>query len=93
MRGKDNFQLQLHQKWRRKKPRPPLRTFSELCDELGVKRGVLSHLLGHAPNAPKPELVVQGHQSAHGRVSSNTWYEPVAFRAWFHSLNKQQEAA
>ena len=65
--------------------RQPLRTFKELCDELGIPRNRMTVLLGR-PDAPKPELKhVQG-------ASAATWYKPGAFRAWFAKLKAEGAA-
>ena len=59
--------------------RKPLRTFKELCDELGVSMSVMRGKLASCPNAPKPELKF---------YTKGSYYEPEAFRAWWKNLNE-----
>ena len=64
---------------------PPLRTFSELCEELGVTRHQMIHLFNrHSLKRPKPAL-------SHIRNDTvrNQWYEPVQFRQWFADIPQQ----
>lgn len=66
--------------------RPPLRTFTELCEELGEDRRHVQGVLGTHPNAPKPAL------RCYGQVLRNTWYEPVAFRKWWQLVQQERAA-
>lgn len=71
------------QRSRSGKTLPPLRSFKELCDELGVREKVMAGLLSRS-DAPKPAVF---HVS---RVAGrNSYFEPVAFKAWFASINKE----
>ena len=58
---------------------PPLRTFKELCEELGVPmRTVMGKL--KLEGAPKPVL---RHSTSQGNAA---WYEPKSFKKWWESL-------
>jgi hypothetical protein len=56
---------------------PPLRTFTELHEEFGVKRNVFSAAL-RDENAPKP-IMVKKNASA----GTNSWYNPIEVRKWW----------
>lgn len=55
----------------------PLRSFAELCDELGeVPRVVSGKLRSH--NAPKPKLI---HRS--NGAGQRSYYDPEEFKTWW----------
>lgn len=60
----------------------PLRTFTELCADLGVPERVVSGKL-RRKDAPKPKT---RHKSNSGGQQS--WYDPVEFKSWWHSLKE-----
>jgi hypothetical protein len=60
-------------------PRKPLRSFKELCAELGVSLPTMRGKLATHPNAPKPDLKFR---------SKGSYYEPEAFKAWWRSVNE-----
>lgn len=62
---------------------PPLRTFTELAEELGLSAGHFAKLLSD-PAAPKP--VLRSRSLSNGR---NTYYEPNEVRKWFKTLNRK----
>ena len=58
---------------------PPLRSFKELCEELGVPmRTVIGKL--KMKGAPKPRL---RHSTSRGNCS---WYEPKEFKKWWETV-------
>lgn len=61
--------------------RKPLRTATELAEELGVTLNTLSALMRHH-NGPPPAHKTQS------RNSKATWYDPQQVRAWFKALPK-----
>ena len=61
--------------------RPPLRTFKELCEELGVSERTMSGALSRA-DAPKPVL----NHSRSNRVHSNKWYDRAEFHRWWAAV-------
>lgn len=71
-----DFTRRVHNGGRRK----PLRTFKELCEELGVSMGQMKAYL-RRPDAPTPAIY------RHGQIK-NTWYKPEEFRAWFKKIKK-----
>lgn len=60
----------------------PMRSFAELCAELGVPPRVMSGKLLRK-DAPKPRVK---HRSNGGGQQS--WYDPDEFRSWWHSLKE-----
>jgi len=64
----------------------PLRSFRELCEELGVDHTRLVRLLGKHPG-PKPKI----NHSARAAVHANSWYDPLEVRAWWGSLTLEQK--
>jgi hypothetical protein len=58
----------------------PLRSFAELCDELGVPPRKVSGQL-RRKDAPKPKTK---HRSNSGGQQS--WYDPEEFKSWWRSL-------
>lgn len=60
----------------------PLRTFAELCADLGVPQRVVSGKL-RRKDAPKPKT---RHKSNGGGQQS--WYDPIEFKRWWHSLKE-----
>lgn len=60
----------------------PLRSFAELCAELGVQPRVMSGKLARK-DAPKPKTV---HKS--NGTGKQSWYDPVEFKSWWHSLKE-----
>ena len=65
--------------------RCPLRSVTELCEELGVTRRVMSGLLGRS-DAPTKVL-----RSA-SQFAVNSYFEPKAFRAWYANIDAEQFA-
>ena len=63
-------------------PRKPLRTFIEMAEEFGVPPAALRQLLWRK-SGPKPELKHVGNF-----VHSNVWYEPVAMRKWWKTVDR-----
>ena len=59
---------------------PPLRTFKELCEELGVPQRTMMGKL-KLEGAPKPAM---RQATSRGNAS---WYEPKAFKAWWAKQN------
>lgn len=55
----------------------PLRTFAELCQELGELERVVRGKL-RSTNAPKPKLV---HRS--NGAGQRSYYDPQEFKAWW----------
>lgn len=60
------------------KPHPPLRTFTELCEEFQIPWNHMVKLLG-LHNGPTPAI-------RHSGTFRNSWYEPKVFRSWLESL-------
>jgi hypothetical protein len=60
------------------KPLPPLRTFRELAEELGVPEGRLKGML-NGDGAPKPRI---SHRCGN---TYRSYYEPAEFRAWWRA--------
>jgi len=67
--------------WKQGKPvhHKPLRSFAELCEELGVSQAVMRGCM-NKPGAPKPKL-----QNLSTNTPSASWYDPDEFRAWWTS--------
>lgn len=61
----------------------PLRTLSEMADELGAKAQSICTASGIDTNAPKCKLV------SHTGGGTKKWYDPDEVRAWW----KQRKAA
>ena len=61
---------------------PPLRTFTELYEEFGVKRNVFSYALGEV-GAPKPIQVFKN-----ASAGTNSWYNPIEVRKWWSGRTK-----
>ena len=61
--------------------RKPLRTFVELCAELGVPQKTVMGRL-KMDGAPVPELK---HDTSRGKAA---WYEPIGFKKWWASLDQ-----
>lgn len=59
--------------------RPPLRTFKEVAEDLGIAPQRLSVLIKHH-NGPQPKI------RSKGVVASNNYYDPAEVRAWWNSL-------
>ena len=64
------------------KQHKPLRSFKELCEELGVCMQAMQYQL-RRKDAPKPVFIYMGRFTF-----QNSYYEPAAFKAWFTSINK-----
>lgn len=62
--------------------RKPLRSFAELCEELGVPPRKVSAQLGRQ-DAPKPKT---RHRSNSGGQQS--WYDPDEFKRWWKSIQE-----
>lgn len=58
--------------------RKPLRSFSEMADEFGLTPKQLSAAFLHARQRPLPAVVFVSKST-----TSNSWYDPQAFRAWW----------
>lgn len=58
----------------------PLRTFAELCADLGVPERTVSGKL-HRKDAPKPKLT---HRS--NGAGKRSYYDPAEFKAWWESI-------
>ncbi len=61
----------------------PMRSFAELCAELGVPPRVMSGKL-HRKDAPKPRVK---HRSNGGGQQS--WYDPIEFREWWKRVQEE----
>lgn len=59
-------------------PLPPLRTLTELAEEVGMSRQQLSMALRFSPVDVVPQVRIRTGDN--GRVA---WYEPVEFRRWW----------
>lgn len=67
--------------------RPPLRSFKELADDLGVTTNKLRTAIARAKiPPPKPVFVLNGNNTI-----GNTWYEPKAFIAWWKAEQELKE--
>lgn len=55
---------------------PPMRSFKELVDELGVEANVLANMLSKDPSAPKSIERGRG-------VTRNKWFRHSEFLAWY----------
>lgn len=71
----------MHTEGRRK----PLRSFKELCKELGVNSKSMAGFLGTF-NGPKAKL---NHRNG---VVRNMWFDPDEFRAWWKEVKLKMEA-
>lgn len=70
---------------RRGVKRPPLRTFCELAEHLGLKPQQLAGEMSTSPiKPPQPELRVESRAS----TSSRTYYIPGPFLAWWKAHNE-----
>ena len=58
----------------------PLRSFAELCADLGVPERTVSGKL-RRKDAPKPKL---SHRSNSG--GKRSYYDPAEFRAWWETV-------
>jgi hypothetical protein len=65
--------------------RKPLRTISELADELGVTVRTLTATFSHH-DGPKPKF-----RTGAKTATTNTWYDPGEVRAWWRNHNKEQK--
>jgi transposase len=61
-----------------------MRSFRELCEELGVSRYQMVGLMSAYPGCPAPAL-----QHKNPRAESNSWYNPAEFRRWFASIPRK----
>jgi hypothetical protein len=61
--------------------RPPLRTFSEVAEALGVTPNELRMAMSRHPGAPKPAINGQQHSAA-----KNNYYRLDQFRAWWKTV-------
>lgn len=64
-------------------PRKPLRTFKELCADLGEPERHVLGKLARDEGRPEPVLV---KRTRRGQAS---WYDPEQFRAWWGKANAQ----
>ena len=76
-----DWSKRIHTEGRRK----PLRSFQELCKELGVNSKVMAGYLGTF-NGPKAKL------NNRGGVVRNMWFDPDEFRAWWKEVKRKMEA-
>lgn len=60
---------------------PPLRTLREMADEFGISYQSLIATMKHFPGAPESTMKVRNNATG-----ENTWYEPVAMRRWWKSV-------
>ncbi len=60
----------------------PLRSFSELCADLGVPQRVVSGKL-RRKDAPKPKIKHRSYGSG-----QQSWYDPDEFKTWWHSIKE-----
>lgn len=58
--------------------RAPLRTCTELAEELGTSPGILAKLMNADPNGPRPAMDNRGKAN-----DQKVWYAPAAVRAWW----------
>lgn len=73
------MRLETYRSWNQREKKPPLRTVSELAEELGVKEAQLRFQLANDESAPK---CVLNHQ--HGaKVHSNRWFDRAAVLRWW----------
>lgn len=61
----------------------PLRSFNELCEELGVPAHILRGNLRRS-DAPQPKT---RHRSTSGGQQS--WYDPIEFREWWKRVQEE----
>jgi len=64
--------------------RKPLRSFKELCKEVGVGSKSMAGYLGTL-NGPKAKI------NSRGGVVKNMWYDPDEFRAWWKEVKRKME--
>ena len=76
-----DWSKRIHTEGRRK----PLRSFQELCKELGVNSKSMAGFLSTL-NGPKAKL---NHRSG---VVKNMWFDPDEFRAWWKEVKLKMEA-
>ena len=76
-----DWSKRIHTEGRRK----PLRSFQELCKELGVNSKAMAGYLGTF-NGPKAKL------NNRGGVVRNMWFDPDEFRAWWKEVKRKMEA-
>lgn len=65
--------------------RPPLRTFREMCEKLGVKENAMRLYMGR-DDAPKPEYISKG-------LKQNSWYKPREFAQWWRKVCEEKNEA
>jgi len=58
----------------------PLKNFHEICEMLNVKEGKVRQAM-MKNNSPKPKII---HKSK--TVNSNSWYDPIEFKAWWKTV-------
>lgn len=64
--------------------RPPLRTFKEMAEELGVHPNTVVRMIqSHPEGAPKPKLT---HRNSGFDQCRHTWYEREPFLKWWKSI-------
>ena len=79
---------QMWKEWHERKKgiapaRKPLRSYRELCAELGVDPIVMRGKLKR-PDAPKPVLSKQKLKA------NNSYYDPDIFRAWWKKVKEEE---
>lgn len=65
--------------------RKPLRSFKELCAELGIERKIMMGYMGTL-KGPKPVINGQTFKN------KNMWYDPDEFRAWWKGVKRKIES-
>ena len=68
-------------------PRKPLRTASEMAEELGVSHRHLVSAMNVDPTGPRPQL------KNGSRACPASWYEPGVARAWWRKRQDQAASA
>ena len=63
------------------KPKRPPRTVTEMADEFGITRNQLTYRLSASKVTPPTSFKT-------GSTHKNTWYDPVALRAWWKLDNE-----
>lgn len=64
--------------------RPPLRTFKEMAEELGVARqAIVREFRFHPEGAPSPTFT---HRNGDTPGSRHTWYNRADFLKWWKSI-------
>jgi len=72
----------------KRKALPPLRTFQEMAEEVGITPASLKSLMAHSVvETPKPRIV------SHSCLSvSKRYYDPKQMREWWALNNKKKQS-